>query len=503
MRRLGLEVIFVLLVLPPGADSQQPPPAPTAETHTASGLHTVVFRLPKGDIRANFPDDLSAGDTISGTVFEDPASEGELSGYVLEVNQERIPVQTKAFRWAVPPASGGGTATVVLRDAGGHPVAQSSIPVGVPAAAGPKPVFDLPASGAAPGIVSARGPFDGDFRNTTVAVGGAAALLLAESPRKIVFQPPAGRPGPSRLEIKEGDLTAGGPFRGIAIQLAVTRRSLLRGQTAVLTATVQGLQDLNEPADLILLNRSPGVAALEGGAEQRLVIEPGKPSRDGTFIMQRRLTGITPGTFAFTAIAGLRPTSQFDLPRAVELTVLDWQRSTGVPITEEARNLIGSSVVGSRNRLDDFLRRQETYRGDPVSITDMLVRGYCFDLRDRRRPGVARGLGLPAAALGFQAPGARPALAIAAGDVKAFDFGRFLSQLLRRLSPNQPVGYLLVSSRPDEAPISIDNQNGPDRTNRKFVVSPGTHVVAVTMPPRTCRKSVEVQPYRTGTVACP
>jgi hypothetical protein len=426
-----------------------------------------------------------------------------LNGYVLDIEQQKTRVPDRTFRWNVLAALAAGTALIVLRNAKGDPVAQSPIPVGVPVGAGGSPDFDLPTSGTAAGIVSARGPFDGDFRTTSVSVGGAAARLLAESPRKIVFQPPAGRPGVSMLAIKKGALAASAPFRTIELLLAATRTNLLKGQTAVLTVTVEGLQDLAEPADLILLNRSPAVVTVQGGPEQRFTIDRRQVRPGGTYILTRTLTGIMPGGFNITAIANRQPTLQFDLARTVDRAVLDWQQSTGVPIAADAQHLIVASVTKERKPLDDFLRMQEAYRGDPVSITDTLVRNYCFDLRDRRQPGAGRLAGGSMDAMAFlpQQP-ATPKLAIGAEDVNGFDFARFLSQLLGRLSPNQPVGYLTVSSRPDQAPISVDNHAGPDRTNRKFLVSAGTHSVVVTMTSGPCRKSIQVQPFQTGTVAC-
>ena len=94
-------------------------------------------------------------------------------------------------------------------------------------------------------------------------------------------------------------------------------------------------------------------------------------------------------------------------------------------------------------------------------------------------------------------------MAIDDNDVNKFGFGKFLAQLVSWLAPNQPVGYLSVSSRPDQVAVSVDNHRGPDRTNRRFVVSVGTHLVLVAMPSRPCRRNIQVQAFQTGIVACP
>ena len=512
MRTVSWPAALVLFLLSPNGNGQPAPPAAASETQTYSGLHAVTFRLPAGAIRAIFPDDLAASDIVSGTILPSPAgttevskqtNAGELNGYVLDFEGQKAPVADKVFRYKVPPTLAGGMAVVILRNAKGDPVAQSSIPVDVPIRVGGRPDFDLPTSGVAEKVASVRGPFDGDFRSTVVRVGGTRAALLAESPRKVLFQPPVDPPGVSTLEIRKGRLAASAPFRTIRVLTSAMRTNLGKGQTATLTVTVQGLQGLTEPADLILLNRSIESVTMQGGAVQRLLIDPKQVRPDGTYILTRTVTGNLAHGVDITAIANRPPTLQFDLPRAVGRAVAEWQSSTGVPITDDAQHLIATSVMNGRKPLDDFLRMQEAERGDPVSITDMIVRNYCFDLRDRRKPGAAGLAGGHGDAMAFlPQPAAIPKLAIDAQDVNGFGFARFLSQLLARLSPNQPVGYLTVISRPDQAPISVDGRQGPDRTNRKFLVSAGTHSVVVTLESGACQKSIQVQPFQTGAVAC-
>jgi hypothetical protein len=80
--------------------------------------------------------------------------------------------------------------------------------------------YELPLGGRAGSILSARRPFHGDPSGTNVNVGGSAALPVAESPRKVVFITPVG----------------------------ATKTGLIRGETAVMTAVVSGLQSLKEPA---------------------------------------------------------------------------------------------------------------------------------------------------------------------------------------------------------------------------------------------------------------
>src|SRR5262249_5792964 len=47
------------------------------ETKTANGLFVSTFDTPQGKIKVNLPDDMAAGDTISGTVDIEPAGKND------------------------------------------------------------------------------------------------------------------------------------------------------------------------------------------------------------------------------------------------------------------------------------------------------------------------------------------------------------------------------------------------------------------------------------------
>lgn len=62
---------------------------------TANGLHAFRFDAPSGQLTVNLPDDMRAGDTISGTVVAEPKgqtpeartkNQGELQGYVVSIS---------------------------------------------------------------------------------------------------------------------------------------------------------------------------------------------------------------------------------------------------------------------------------------------------------------------------------------------------------------------------------------------------------------------------------
>ncbi|HZT32117.1 MAG TPA: PEGA domain-containing protein [Bryobacteraceae bacterium] len=190
----------------------------------------------------------------------------------------------------------------------------------------------------------------------------------------------------------------------------------------------------------------------------------------------------------------------FDLSGTVRQTLADWQKNTGIGIETEAESRIRHDVGEAWPRLEELVRLQAPYEASPEPLTRMLVRTYCFDLRDallRQARPFARAR--QARTLAFQAPAS--GLRLRDADVLHFSFLDFLSGFFPRL---QPVGYLQVTSKPDRADITIDNQP-KGFTNRVFVVSPGSHTVAIESPKivRRCRRTVQVAPGRQISLHCP
>jgi hypothetical protein len=303
-----------------------------AKTETAWGLHTATFDTPHGKIKVHLPDDLSAGDTISGTVIAEPAgkteeerikNQDELNGYVVEIGKKKTPVLEKVLQWAVP-AAVAASAFIILRDNRGKELARTQCPIQQPPASVPpgrpaEPIppggrppftpppqpadYQLPTLGQAGRPVEIQGPFNGDFGNTKVEIGGTEAQPLAESPRKLIAQSPTQVTGPTTIKLKEGDVTAEGSIRNIAVGLSARETKLRPGQQTTLTVEVQGLEkpeSLPLP-ELKLRNMTPGVVRMEGGDVQTISIRREDVSPEGTFTFTRTLTGIRPGSFVITA----------------------------------------------------------------------------------------------------------------------------------------------------------------------------------------------------------
>jgi hypothetical protein len=495
-----------------------PPSAPadslgstSGEVHSESGLYRVQFHVAQGTIRVNYPDDMAVGDTISGTVYTEPAGKnqkeqdqnsGELAGYVIEMENQKIPSSEKHFQWGVPVKVIGGGSSLVLRDPKGKVVARAVVPVD------PAPVpfdrggFDMPNGAQAGSLVSVTVPATGDL-GSSVSVGGQAAPVIAESPRKLVFLSPPDISGPSTLRVTKNGASAEGPYRSLGLQLSATKRTLTKGETAAFSVVVSGLQGSKEPTSMIITNHSPQVVNLSGGPVQNVTIQPAEVRPDGTYQLTRALTGEAGGAFDISVVATGPPASQLPLARLADRTIERWSQTNHISVSAQARSLIESGIDDARAQLDEFLRSQMAWHADPVSLFDWMVRDYCFDLRDQMlhsTPLSERRAQLRVRFANALLQQAAANVVIDTPDVRRFSFSRYLANLLARLTPSQPVGRLKVDSQPANQAIKIDSFSGENYfTTRTFVVSVGTHNVVVS----SCQEVVSVSANQGAAVSCP
>ncbi len=243
-----------------GVDALQ---KPSAKTETAWGLHTVTFETLQGRIRVNLPDDMAAGDSVSGSVIGEPGGETEterrqnadhLNGYVVEINKTKTPVFRKVLKWTIPAALIGRETAVpaILRDNEGKEVATVMVPIQPtppPIEQPTTPVpgdYHLPRIGQAGKSIQISGPFDSDFKTTRVRVRGEQLQLLAQSPRKAIVDSPLDVVGPTEIEIREGDVVANGPNNNLRLSLKAGQTSLTGGERTTLTAEMSGLEELDQ-----------------------------------------------------------------------------------------------------------------------------------------------------------------------------------------------------------------------------------------------------------------
>lgn len=277
------------------------------------GFLGLAWHTEFGKVRIVLPDDMRAGDRISGTVLIEPAgatdqerygNSATLEGHVIEIDGQR----TRVGQGKIALAIGAGAAVigVALRDAAGMPVGQGVVPLNPlqpPLSLNPQ----VPQAAAMGEPLSIPGNFDGNAANTQVSLNGAAMEVIAESPRVSVIQCPPDVTGPARISATDAGTTATASTNLIGVMLSAPRTRLMRGERTELTMQVAGLQGLNQPIN-ITLTASPNVR-LEGGNRRTIMINPRRADANGVHTSRYRLTSTAPGAFEVTAVYVVKRTS--------------------------------------------------------------------------------------------------------------------------------------------------------------------------------------------------
>ena len=325
-----------------------------------NGLRIITFDTSVGRVKVNLPDDIRAGDTISGTVFNEPkGNTGEekaknqsvLNGYVVEIGHQKFPVSGEMLGpvkidTPVNAQVGFTGSTLVglymgidsIKPIARIPVDVYSVYMGIDAISpstgrslttirvsppgnvitpDPKmtPDFVIPSLGQTGRPIVITGPFDGNSSNTTINAAAPRTNvqdferntenvsggfgLLTESPREAVARNSGNVTGPIQITVKEGDKQTTGTYRNVGVNLTAPKTSLLKGEKTELRVEVSGLQGIKEPVPLTLESR--GVITMEGGMYQPLTIQPSQVGADGGYSMTRGITGVQAGGWSATA----------------------------------------------------------------------------------------------------------------------------------------------------------------------------------------------------------
>ncbi|MBX9687896.1 MAG: IPT/TIG domain-containing protein [Candidatus Obscuribacterales bacterium] len=201
----------------------------TISNEASDGLKTVVFSAPAGTVLVNFPDDMQAGDRVSGTVTAKPKANSaeelahsalELSSYRLELEQAE-PLSTRPWqqnaktenglsaavectnlrRFAFQVPAAGKQLKLKLLAKDGAVMASQEIQVGEATkdsavnAAG----ITLPESGESGQKLRIKGSFGPDSK---VLIGSENCSIVAESPRQLIFITPLRVSGKTKIECR-------------------------------------------------------------------------------------------------------------------------------------------------------------------------------------------------------------------------------------------------------------------------------------------------------------
>ena len=304
-RLLFVSLVCSLLISLPTAQqvaSQSPAPA-------QGGVNTTTLKTPRGRVRIDLPNDMAAGDTISGTVIAEPSGKDEkekqknadeLNGYVIEVNSKHFPVSGGVIQKFVIPPTLARPPEIILLDAKGNKVSSALLPMRPAPNTTTTTSFVIPQLGQSGNPISIIGPFDGDSSNTKVQVGGVPAKVIAESPRNVIIETPGTVVGPSKIAVNENGQQSTGNFRALKIDLTAPKTSLLKGESTELHVEVQGLQGITQPVPVQLQNQTPSNINLTGGNTQNIVIQPSQVPASGIFNWSTNITGVSSGGFVIT-----------------------------------------------------------------------------------------------------------------------------------------------------------------------------------------------------------
>lgn len=374
----------------------------TAMSTISGGVSTTTFTTPEGRITVYLPEDMQAGDTITGTVSIDPNGKTEeerkkngttLGEYGIDVVTPEpptgqiflkgvttvTPASTGANpkpgppRWTwtplgkqpwltfnVPKALTKNPALVLTKN---NPnttiptvlIQQAPIPIASVVTPVPPVGTRFPLIGQTGRPIEIKGVFDGDVGTTKVNVGGKPAEILVESPRKCIFRSPTDVIGPTEITVDENGKVSRGPFRNIGLRLSAPKLNLMRGEKTTLTVEILGVEGLRTGLPLELEKK--GTVTMEGGDYQVMIWRPN--GEDAWVPIKREITGVQPGGFNVTA------------------TVHDPSRSpVEIPVTNGAR-VNGFRVVGSGDKARlEFENVIDPRTGKPVEGAGKL-KGMC------------------------------------------------------------------------------------------------------------------------------
>lgn len=260
---------------------------------TANGLRHVTFDTPDGKIQLRLPDDIRAGDTISGTVV---SLTGAADGYTIESLGKSTRVPERRLILSIP--AGVSSHTLILRNETGAEVGRTELPINPTTDSMPADLIH-PVIGQAGRPLEIHGPFDGDATNTKCSIGGMLVLVVAETPRGAICELPNEPIGSTEMTIAEGGRTATSNFRMLGVQLTAPTTNLKKGESTTLKVHVRGLEGIiqNVPVNLV----TTGSVNMTDGNTQRIEIKPEQVQSDGSFATTRTITGIAPGNFTVVA----------------------------------------------------------------------------------------------------------------------------------------------------------------------------------------------------------
>ncbi len=270
-----------------------------------NGLIVKNYPVNEGTIYVYLPP-ISSSITISGSVVADPSGNSEkernrnadiLKKYQLTVGQKILSVGDKIFSLQIPGAAS--ALTLELKDDRGKSVKKEDIPCAKQAI--PQSGFNPPAYIVAGDPARIKGNFDGNASNTTVNINGKQAEILAESPGATFFKAPEDVKGKAQLDCTENGKSQTTKINALRLDLTADKLNLQKGESTQIHVKVSGLEGLEEPVPLTIINQSNATITLQGGNAQEIIIDPATTGTSGIYETSRGVQSMKTGNFTISA----------------------------------------------------------------------------------------------------------------------------------------------------------------------------------------------------------
>ncbi|MCK5838847.1 MAG: hypothetical protein KAG99_03315, partial [Bacteroidales bacterium] len=234
-----------------------------------------------------------------------------LNGNIIEMAGEETTVEEGKAIWKLPEIVKDGIVHLLLKDIKGNVIGDAAIPVHteprtpVVTEVIDKSYFKIPDYIRAGDPAVITGVFDGDFSTSGIKINGVEPKILAESPVGVFFETPVNIDGLVDIELTEGEFTVESQTNVVDLELLADRLTLTSGGQATVTITVTGLNDLNTPVPVEITNLTPTNINMQGGDNQRILIDPEDVAADGTYTREVEVTAIQAG--GFSVLVNIKP----------------------------------------------------------------------------------------------------------------------------------------------------------------------------------------------------
>lgn len=290
----------------------------TVQMADLDGVISIKMGTPRGTIFVSIPYDAEVGQTVSWSAVLQPSggsqkdrekNESKLRDHYLVIADGQFPLkENPVATFVVSP-----TLEIGLTEGKKKEKIKTSVPLYSTASESgdidpgmPTGGFSMSCDGPIEAFsgwpVRIPGVFDGRIANTDVTVGGKPVRVEAETGSGVIISTPAWSLGLTTVQVSEGESRADCPLRNVGIALSADKLDLQSGETTTMHLKVQGLEGIERPRYVALVNRSSGVISMSEGNSQLLTIYPADVSESGEYNQDRILTGRRRGSFTIDAV---------------------------------------------------------------------------------------------------------------------------------------------------------------------------------------------------------